>query len=71
MRLPCIRTGHAPRNLALLRRIAHNALNREQSFRRSTRQKSNRAAVNNNYMLKILAACLPQLHDDNSEPSCQ
>jgi len=38
-----------------LRRIALNTLNREQSFQRSTRQKSNRAAMDNNYMLKILA----------------
>ena len=53
-----VRTGHAPYNLALLRRIALNALNREQSFRRSNRQKSNRAAMDNNYMLTILAACL-------------
>ena len=27
-----VRTGHAPQNLALLRRIALNALNLEQSF---------------------------------------
>jgi predicted transposase YbfD/YdcC len=65
-----VRTGHAPQNLAILRRIALNALNREQSFRRSTRQKSNRAAMDNNYMLKILAACLTQI-DENSQPACQ
>lgn len=65
-----IRTGHAPQNLALLRRIALNALNSEQSFRRSTRQKSNRAAMDNNYMLKILSACLPA-NEHNSEPPCQ
>jgi len=59
-----------PQNLAILRRIALNTLNREQSFQRSTRQKSNRAAMDNNYMLKILAACLPQL-DDDSKPACQ
>ena len=53
-----VRTGHAPQNLSLLRRIALNALNLEQSFKRSNRQKSNRAAMNNNYMLTILAACL-------------
>ena len=35
-----IRTGHAPQDLALLRQIALNALNQEQNFRRSTRQKS-------------------------------
>lgn len=64
-----VRTGHAPQNLAILRRIALNALNQEQSFRRSTRQKSNRAAMDNNYMLLILAACLPQL-DDDSKPAC-
>jgi len=40
-----VRTGHAPQNLAILRRIALNTLNREQSFQRSTRQKSNRAAM--------------------------
>jgi predicted transposase YbfD/YdcC len=36
-----VRSGHAPQNLALLRRIALNALNLEQSFKRSNRQKSN------------------------------
>lgn len=35
-----VRTGHAPHNLALLRRIALNALNRAQSFKRSNCQKS-------------------------------
>ena len=65
-----VRTGHAPQNLALLRRIALNALNLEQSCKRSNRQKSNRAAMDNNYMLTILAACLSQ-HDDASESACQ
>lgn len=65
-----IRTGHAPRNLGLLRRIALNALNREQSLKRSNRQKSNRAAMDNNYMLTILAACFSQ-HDDISKSPCQ
>jgi predicted transposase YbfD/YdcC len=58
-----VRTGHAPQNLSLLRRIALNALNLEPSFKRSNRQKSNRAAMDNNYMLTILAACLSQYHD--------
>ena len=35
-----IRTRHAPQNLALLRRIALNALNLEQSLKRSNRQKA-------------------------------
>jgi predicted transposase YbfD/YdcC len=65
-----VRSAHAPQNLSLLRRIALNALNREQSFRRSTRQKSNRAAMDDDYMLQVLAACLPQA-DSNSEPVCQ
>jgi len=60
-----IRTGHAPQNLSLLRRIALNALNREKSFRRSTRQKSNRAAMENNYMLKVLSACLQLMTTQN------
>jgi predicted transposase YbfD/YdcC len=54
-----VRSAHAPQNLSLLRRIALNALNREQSFHRSTRQKSNRAAMDDVYMIKVLAACLP------------
>ncbi|WP_293118115.1 hypothetical protein [Moorena sp. SIO4G3] len=65
-----VRTGHAPQNLSLLRRIALNALNLEQSFRRSNRQKSNRAAMDNNYMLTIIAACLSHYHDA-SKPLCQ
>lgn len=65
-----VRTGHAPQNLSLLRRIALNALNLEQSFKRSNRQKSNRAAMDNNYMLTILAACLYH-HNHISEPICQ
>lgn len=56
-----IRTGYAPQNLALLRRIAlRGCLNREKSFKRSNRQKSNRATMDNNYMLTILAGCLSQ-----------
>ncbi|NRB06675.1 MAG: ISAs1 family transposase [Richelia sp.] len=63
-------TGHAPQNLALLRRIALNALNLEQSLKRSNRQKSNRAAMDNNYMLTVLTACLSQ-QDDTSQPACE
>lgn len=65
-----VRTGHAPQNLSLLRRIALNALNLEQSFKRSNRQKLNRAAMDNNYMLTILAACLSQ-YNDTSKSACQ
>ena len=65
-----VRTGHAPQNLSLLRRIAINALNLEQSLKRSNRQKSNRAAMDDNYMLTILTACLHN-HNDVSKPLCQ
>ena len=66
-----IRTGHAPQNLSLLRRIALNALNLEQSIKRSNRQKSHRAAMDNKYMLTILAACLSHHNHETSEASCQ
>ena len=49
-----IRSGHSPRNFALLRRLALNLLSRECSYQRSIRQKSKRAAMDNNYMLTIL-----------------
>jgi predicted transposase YbfD/YdcC len=54
-----IRSLHSPQNFALLRRIALNALERESSFRRSIRQKSRRAAMNEQYMVSVLAAALP------------
>ncbi len=53
----------AHRTLRMLRRIALNALERETSFRRSIRQKSRRAAMNDLYMVSVLAAALP-----NSDP---
>ena len=49
-----IRSCHSPRNLALLRRIALNALNQEKSLKRSLRQKMKRAAMNNDYMMTVL-----------------
>jgi len=48
MRLGCVLVMHR-KNLALLRRIALNSLNRELSFKRM-QQKSNRAAMDNDYM---------------------
>ncbi|CDN13172.1 Transposase, IS4 [Richelia intracellularis] len=39
-------------------------------MKRSNRQKSNRAAMDNNYMLTVLTAYLSQ-HDDTSQPACQ
>ena len=49
-----IRSGNAPRNFALLRRMALNALNLEKTLKRSLRQKSKRAAMNNDYMMTVL-----------------
>ncbi len=54
-----IRSLHSPQNFALLRRIALNALERETSFHRSIRQKSRRAGMNDQYMVSVLAAALP------------
>jgi predicted transposase YbfD/YdcC len=49
-----IRSGNSPTNFALLRRIALNALNQESTCQRSIRQKSKRAAMNNDYMMTVL-----------------
>jgi predicted transposase YbfD/YdcC len=54
-----IRSLHSPQNFGVLRRIALNALNRETSFKRSIRQKSRKASMNDKYMLTILSASLP------------
>ncbi|MBW4551437.1 MAG: hypothetical protein KME35_10050, partial [Aphanocapsa sp. GSE-SYN-MK-11-07L] len=65
-----VRSLHAPHNLALLRRLALNALNCESSWKRSLKQKAKRAAMDDSYMLKVLASVLPQ-SARNLEPSCQ
>ena len=65
-----VRSLHAPHNLALLRRFAVNTLNRELTFKRSLKQKSKRAAMDDAYMLTLLAAALPVPNQD-LQPSCQ
>jgi predicted transposase YbfD/YdcC len=65
-----IRSLHAPHNLALLRRFAINTLNQESTFQRSLRQKSKRAAMDDTYMLTLLATALLAPHDE-LQPSCQ
>jgi len=65
-----VRSLHAPHNLALLRRFAVNILNRESTFKRSLKQKSKRAAMDDAYMLTLLAAALPQPHQE-PQPSFQ
>jgi predicted transposase YbfD/YdcC len=50
-----IRRGHSPENFTLLRKMAISLLNQETSSKRSLRQKTKLAAMNNDYMLKVLA----------------
>jgi predicted transposase YbfD/YdcC len=61
-----VRSFHAPQNLAILRRFALNALNRESTCKRSLKQKSKQTAMNDDYMLKVLAASLPDRAQDSS-----
>jgi predicted transposase YbfD/YdcC len=49
-----IRSGHSPRNFAILRRMALNALNQEKTLQRSLRQKIKQASMNNDYMMTVL-----------------
>lgn len=63
-----VRSLNAPHNLALLRRLAINVLNRESSSKRSLKQKSKRAAMDDSYMLQVLASALPD--SLASAPAC-
>ena len=65
-----VRSLHAPHNLALVRRFAVNTLNRESTFKRSLKQKSRRAAMDDAYMLTLLAAALPD-PSQQTQPRCQ
>lgn len=51
-----IRKGHDAENFSLLRRMALSFLNQETSTKRSLKQKTKRAAMSPDYMLKVLAA---------------
>jgi predicted transposase YbfD/YdcC len=62
-----IRTGHAPENMALLRRWSLNLLNQETSAKRSTRQKARRASMDEAYMLTVLAASIPLQYNPSSD----
>jgi predicted transposase YbfD/YdcC len=66
-----IRSFHSPRNFALLRRIALNSLNREQTYKRSLRQKMKRTSMDNNYMIQVLSCCFLDSTLDSSQPLCQ
>lgn len=65
-----IRSFHSPQNFALLRRLALNALNREQTYKRSLRQKMKRTAMDNNYMIQVLS-CFIDNTLDSSNSLCQ
>lgn len=51
-----IRKDNAAENFAIVRRMALKKLNREQTVKGSVRMKRYRAAMDNNYLLKVLAA---------------
>ncbi|MDF5722014.1 MAG: ISAs1 family transposase [Rhizonema sp. PD37] len=51
-----IRRGHSPENFTLLRRMAISLLNQETNSKRSLRQKAKLAAMNNDYMMTVLAS---------------
>jgi predicted transposase YbfD/YdcC len=62
-----IRSLHGPQNMAILRRFALNALNRESSGKkRSLAQKTKLAAMSDDYMVKVLVAALPELSQSSS-----
>jgi len=66
-----IRSFHSPGNFSLLRRIALNALNREQTYKRSLRQKMKRTAMDNDYMIQVLSSCFIDNTLDSSDSLCQ
>ena len=49
-----IRSRHGSHNLTLLRRLALNALSLEKTLKRSLKQKSKQASMNNDYMIAVL-----------------
>lgn len=49
-----VRVGHAPENLALVRKITHNLLQQEKTLKRGVKTKRFAAALDDAYLLKIL-----------------
>jgi predicted transposase YbfD/YdcC len=49
-----VRTGHAPENLALIRRLALSLLSQDKSLKRGIKTKRLKAALDDRYLLKIL-----------------
>lgn len=73
-----IRSFYSPQNFAILRRISLNALNREQTYKRSLaygtlreRQKMKRTSMDNDYMIQVLSSCFIDSTLDSSESLCQ
>jgi predicted transposase YbfD/YdcC len=62
-----VRSLNGPENLAVLRRFALNALNRETTGKkRSLVQKTRLAGMSDDYMVKVLVAALPELSQSSS-----
>ena len=49
-----VRIGHAPENLALVRKLRHNLLQQEQTLKRGVKTKRFKAALDEAYLLKVL-----------------
>ena len=49
-----VRIGHAPENLALVRKITHNLLQQEKTLKRGVKTKRFAAALDDAYLLKVL-----------------
>ncbi|HYE73903.1 MAG TPA: ISAs1 family transposase, partial [Blastocatellia bacterium] len=49
-----VRIGHAPQNLALVRKITHNLLQQEKTLKRGVKTKRFKAALDEAYLLKVL-----------------
>ncbi|WP_445299652.1 MULTISPECIES: ISAs1 family transposase [unclassified Microcoleus] len=66
-----IRFFHSPQNLAVLRRLALNAFNREPTYKRSFRQKMKRAAMDSDDLIQIIRSCFADNILDSFESFCQ
>ena len=54
-----VRVGHAPENLAILRRIALNLLKKEKTHKNGISCRRKTAGWDNHYLLKVLTADQP------------
>ena len=49
-----VRVGNAPENLALVRKVAHNLLQQEKTYKRGVKSKRLMAGWDNDYLMEIL-----------------